>query len=72
MKLAVLPPGDYVVTAHPQYNWTFPEERHSVDHAIRPVTKNRQWIVTSLLFTDAFGIRWKRANSRLAKDHGFS
>lgn len=67
MNLAVLPPGDYVVTAHAMYNWTFPEERHTVEHSVRPVTNSEKWMVVSLQFTDAYGIRWTRENSRLTR-----
>ena len=67
IKLSILPPGDYVVFEHPKYLWAFAEERDSLSCAIRPVSKNPQWIVTGQSFTDARGVRWVREGGALRR-----
>lgn len=67
LKLAVLPPGDYVSNADATYKWSFPEERGSIDNAVRPVTKNPGWVVTEVRFTDSYGTPWTRIRGNLEK-----
>lgn len=67
LKLSLLPPGDYVADADAKFNWSFPEPRESIDDTVRPITKNSQWIVKELYFTDAHGTRWVRVGGTLTK-----
>lgn len=67
LRLTLLPPGDYVSTTHPKFHWTFPEESSNMTGAIRPVTKNDKWKVTSITFVDASGIQWVRTGGDLQK-----
>lgn len=61
----VLPPGDFVTEEDPTYHWTFPDQRGDIVGAVRPITKNKNWRVVSLKFTDSYGLRWIRDDNGL-------
>ncbi|GAA1645051.1 MULTISPECIES: hypothetical protein [Brevibacterium] len=63
--MEVLPPGDFVAGEHPKYGWTFPDQREDIDGIVRPITKNRNWRVVTLKFTDSYGLRWMRDKNGL-------
>jgi hypothetical protein len=67
LKLAILPPGDYVAHVDATYPWSFPEERGSIGGIVRPVTNNPNWAVTELHFTDSHETRWIRRGGKLEK-----
>lgn len=61
----ILPPGDFVTEVDSTYHWTFPDQREDIPGAVRPITKNRNWRVVSLKFTDSYGLRWIRDDNGL-------
>lgn len=67
IRLSVLPPGDYVVFEHPEYHWAYAEERAALPTSVRPVSKNPKWVVGSVAFTDAHGVKWVRRGGALRR-----
>lgn len=68
--MEVLPPGDYLVFPcnttvdrlpdPEQPHWTFAQKAELFSGELRPVTSTKDWMVQSVQFTDASGVRWER------------
>lgn len=54
-----LPAGTFSVKQHPTYGWTFPEPAPG-PLKYHPYTRSDKYLVDSIEFTDAHGIRWIR------------
>jgi len=66
-RMDILPPGDFVAEEHKTYHWTFPDQKEDVQGLVRPITKNSNWRVIELRFTDSYGLRWCRIDGGLWK-----
>ncbi|MGR6092054.1 hypothetical protein ACU4IU_15940 [Brevibacterium sp. CSND-B09] len=67
LRMDVLPPGDFVSEEHKTYHWGFPNQKEDVKGLVRPITKNSNWRVIEVRFTDSYGVRWARNDVGLWK-----
>ncbi|OOB91941.1 hypothetical protein [Rathayibacter sp. VKM Ac-2630] len=65
LRLAILPPGDYVVFGDTTYPWTLPVERTARSEEAVPIMNNPGWTVTEMSFRDAHGLLWRRTGGSL-------
>lgn len=67
LKMSIAPPGDFLIRSNRTYHWAFPISPAEVGSAIRPITKQVDWQVTSVSFTDAQGTHWRREGALLSR-----